>query len=79
MQPTLLCPAVVWETTCAMCSIKSDHGCNYLCLTSLFKQQEFGWLCCKQIPQLPFRCISDKVAAQLGIWSIIRPHSLLPR
>lgn len=27
--PALLCPAVMWETTYAVCSMKSDHSRDY--------------------------------------------------
>lgn len=36
--PALLCPAVMWETTYAVCSMKSDHSRDYFWLTSTLKQ-----------------------------------------
>ncbi len=43
----------------------------YFSLTSLLKQCEFVWLHCKQIHQLLFCLIPDKVAAQ-GVFAAFR-------
>lgn len=42
-----LCSAVVWKTTSAMCSMKSDHCC--FIFDWLLCQKKHDFVCCKQI------------------------------
>ncbi len=59
--PTLLCPAVVQETTGAVCSTESVHGCNDFFIKHTSKHS-----CCS--------CISDKVAVH-RVFAVASQHT----
>ncbi len=71
-----LCPAVVWKTTRAACSMELDCGYNYYWPTSLLKQCRFVWLHCKQTHRL-LLLYFWKSSCWASVRYCIKPHLLV--